>query len=66
MAQKAPTRETRDSSWGRAAEDRAGPFKPLAIPAVAAAVSAGANRQPRKPEDRRDVPAILRQDGFAD
>ena len=54
MAQKAPTRETRDSSWGRAAEDRAGPFKPLAIPAVAAAVSAGASRRPRKATHRED------------
>jgi hypothetical protein len=66
MVQKAQTRETRDSSLERAAADRAGPFKPIAIPAVAAAVSAGASRQARKPSGQRDIPAILRQDDFVD
>jgi hypothetical protein len=65
MVQKAQTRETRDSSGERAAE-RAGPFKPIAIPAVAAAVSAGASRRPRKATHREDLPAILRQDDFVD
>jgi hypothetical protein len=64
MAQKAQTRETRESS--ERTSDRAGPFKPIAIPALAAAVNAGAGRPPRKAARREDLPAILRQDGFVD
>ena len=43
----------------------AGVFKPVALPAVAAAVSACAEPRRRKPADR-DVPAILRDHDFVD
>jgi hypothetical protein len=66
MAQKAQTRETPRDPSSQRASNGAHAFKPLAIPAVAAAVSAGASRQPRKAPRPRDVPAILRQDAFAD
>jgi hypothetical protein len=65
MAHKTRDLEARRDSPPKPADPhREGAFKPLAIPAVAAAVSAGANAQGRKPA-RRDIPAILR-DGFAD
>jgi hypothetical protein len=64
MVQKAQTRETRESS--ERTTHRAGPFKPIAMPAVAAAVSAGAGRPARKAAHREDLPAILRQDSFVD
>jgi hypothetical protein len=66
MAQKTQTLETRrDPSPKHAAPHPEGGFKPLAIPAVAAAVSAGTKAQPRE-EARREIPAILRQDAFVD
>lgn len=59
MVQKAHALDTRrDSSLKGAAAPRNGGFKPLGIPALAAAVQA-ASRQPRKVA-HRDVPAILR------
>jgi hypothetical protein len=64
MAEKTQTRETRESSDRRT--NRAGPFKPIAIPALAAAVSAGAGRPDRKSARREELPAILRQDAFVD
>jgi hypothetical protein len=64
MVHKAPPRETRELSERTA--HRAGPFKPIAIPAVAAALSAGAGRPARKSTRREDLPAVLRQDGFVD
>ncbi len=56
----------RDSSLKRAAPDKSEcGFKPLAIPAVAAAVNAGSRPQPQKLADR-EIPAILRHDDFVD
>ena len=67
MAQKTQPLETRrDGSLKHAAPHSEGGFKPLAIPAVAAAVSAGAKAPIREAARRRDVPAGLRQDGFVD
>ena len=64
MAQKTQTLGTRrDGSLKHAPHE--GGFKPLAIPAVAAAVEAGATAQARKPA-KRDIPAVLRQDDFVD
>jgi hypothetical protein len=64
MAQNTQTYKTRrDGSLKHAPHE--GGFKPLAIPAVAAAVTAGAKARPRA-ADRRDLPAVLRQDGFVD
>jgi hypothetical protein len=71
MAQKTQTPETRrDASVKSAAPHREGGFKPLAIPAVAAAVSAGASARAHEAARRgtgpREIPAVLRQDGFVD
>ena len=67
MAQKTQTLETRrDGSLKQAAPHGEGGFKPLAIPAVAAAVTAGAKVPTREATRRRDLPAVLRQDGFVD
>ena len=64
MARKTQDHETRrDGSLKHAPHE--GGFKPLAIPAVAAAVTAGAKARPREAE-RRDIPAVLRRDGFVD
>lgn len=61
MVQKSHALDSRrDSSLKGAPAPRNGGFKPLAIPALAAAVQA-ASRQPRKVA-HRDVPAILRDD----
>jgi hypothetical protein len=66
MARKTQTLETRrDASLKHAAPQGEGGFKPLAIPAVAAAVTAGAKARTREAA-RRDLPAVLRQDGFVD
>jgi hypothetical protein len=66
MARKTQTLETRrNGSLKHAAPQGEGGFKPLAIPAVAAAVTAGVKARTRE-ADRRENPAILRQDGFAD
>ncbi|HEX8665148.1 MAG TPA: hypothetical protein VF744_14080 [Beijerinckiaceae bacterium] len=65
MARKTQDHETRrDGSLKHAPHE--GGFKPLAIPAVAAAVTAGAKARPREAERRRDILAVLRQDGFVD
>jgi hypothetical protein len=64
MVQKLQARQTRQPSAATA--HRVGSFKPIAIPAVAAAVSAGAGRPARQAERREDLPAILRQDDFVD
>lgn len=65
MVEKAQARDSRrEPAPKRAAGPLEGGFKPLGIPALAAAVSA-ANRQPPKPVER-DIPAILRDDGFSD
>ncbi|HEX8168057.1 MAG TPA: hypothetical protein VF601_19990 [Beijerinckiaceae bacterium] len=64
MVRKAQDFDTRrDSSLKRAPHE--GGFKPLAIPAVAAAVSAGAKARARKAAPQ-EVPATLRRDGFTD
>ena len=55
----------RDSSLKQAAPQDEGGFKPLAIPAVAAAVSAGAKPRPHEAAPR-EIPAILRRNGFVD
>ena len=66
MAQKTQSPEARRAASLKAAAFHGeGGFKPLAIPAVAAAVSAGTKARPREAA-RRDVPAVLRQDGFVD
>jgi hypothetical protein len=66
MAQKVKTGETqRDSTLRRASSGREAAFKPLGLPAVAAAVQVGAKRQPRE-AGRRDLPAILREDSAVD
>lgn len=65
MIQKAQARDGRREPAPKApAGPQDGAFKPLGIPALAAAVGA-ANRQPPKPVER-DIPAILRHDGFCD
>ena len=67
MVQKTQSSEARRGAPPKhAAFQGEGGFKPIAIPAVAAAVSAGAKARPREAARRRDVPAILRQDGFVD
>ena len=55
----------RDSSLKHADEPCPGAFKPIAIPAVAAAVTVGARLERRKRAER-DTPAILRDDDFVD
>ena len=67
MAPKTQTLKTRldDAAPKSTARHGEGGFKPLAIPAVAAAVSAGAKARTREAA-RREIPAILRQDGFVD
>lgn len=65
MVQKAQARDGRREPAPKApAGPLEGAFKPLGIPALAAAVNA-ANRQPRK-SIQRDLPAILRDDDFSD
>jgi hypothetical protein len=68
MAQKSQTRESSRAASPQRPREGADAFKPLAIPAVAAAVAvnACANREPRKAARHEDLPAILRQDGFVD
>jgi hypothetical protein len=56
---------TRRGASPKHAPNPAGPFKPLAIPAVAAAVGAGATAQARMAV-KREIPAVLRQDDFVD
>jgi hypothetical protein len=56
--------ERRDSSL-RNAEPRANGFKPLALPALAAAVRVTGRSQARKPA-YREIPAILREDALTD
>jgi hypothetical protein len=67
MVRTATTVETRrDSSLKLSPpRDRAGGFKPVALPAVAAAVHAARQGESRQPA-RREVPAILRQLGALD
>ena len=72
MAPKTQTLETRrdEAAPKSTARHGEGGFKPLAIPAVAAAVSAGASARAHEAARRgtgpREIPAILRQDGFVD
>jgi hypothetical protein len=56
---------SRDSSLKHADEPCPGAFKPIAIPAVAAAVTVGAKLERRKRAER-EIPAILRDDEFVD
>src|SRR3954447_9773183 len=66
MVQKAQAlARRRDSSLKHADEPCPGAFKPIAIPAVAAAVTVGAKLERRKRAER-DTPAILRDDDFVD
>jgi hypothetical protein len=66
MVQKAQAlARQRDSSLKHADEPCPGAFKPIAIPAVAAAVTVGAKLERRKRAER-DTPAILRDDDFVD
>jgi hypothetical protein len=67
MVQKAQSLATRrDAALKHADQPRAGAFKPIAIAAVAAAVTpCGAKSQPRK-RAAHEVPAILRDDDFVD
>ena len=66
MVQKAQAlARRRDSSLKHADEPCPGAFKPIAIPAVAAAVTVGAKLERRKRAER-DTPAILRDDEFFD
>jgi hypothetical protein len=66
MAQKVKTGETqRDSTLKRGSLGRDGAFKPLRLPAVAAAVQASAKQPPRQ-TIQRDIPAILREDALDD
>jgi hypothetical protein len=65
MARKTQDHETRRDGSLKHAPHGEGGFKPLAIPAVAAAVTVGAKARPRETA-RRDLPAVLRQDGFVD
>jgi hypothetical protein len=64
MAQKTQSSEARRASLKHASHGEGG-FKPLAIPAVAAAVTAAAKARTRETA-RRDLPAVLRQEGFVD
>jgi hypothetical protein len=60
------TQPQRDSSLKTAApRGREGGFKPVALPALAAAVAATRPPAPRKPATR-DIPAILREDALVD
>ena len=63
MAQKARS-ETKRSQPADAPDTRP-VFRPLALPALAAAVSAGPKRPPSPPA-QRDLPPILRLDVFVD
>jgi transposase-like protein len=67
MVRTATTVETRrDSSLKLSPpRDRAGGFKPVALPAVAAAVQVARKEESRKPA-RREVPAVLRELGALD
>ena len=66
MVQKAQAlARRRNSSLKHADEPCPGAFKPIAIPAVAAAVTVGAKLERRKRAER-DTPAILRDDDFVD
>jgi hypothetical protein len=65
MAQKARPETKRSQAAAADAADRRAVFGPLALPALAAAVSAGPKRPPSPPVER-DLPPILRLGAYAD